>query len=141
MPNQHEKQFHVKNVHQNKDRCSSVEILAIQKAFNALQGNISVKLATSLGTLPAFATRKKQAPYKSKKPKVHQIQAGAVYAKESIRFGQSEEYSSSDESFCLQMKVQWTQSSENSQVNPPNNKSGLQIEFHTIQETCTLEQD
>ena len=36
----------------------SVEIQSMRKAFSALQRNSSVKLVTSLGTLPAFVIRK-----------------------------------------------------------------------------------
>ena len=44
-----------------------------------------------------------------KEAKAHQLQAGAVYAKESAICCQSEDYSSSNDSFCLQIKVQCTQ--------------------------------
>ena len=43
-----------------KKGVQSVEIPSMWKAFNALQRNTSIKLATSLGTLPAFATRKRK---------------------------------------------------------------------------------
>ena len=55
------------------------------KAFSALQKSSSVNLVTSLDTLPTFVIRKKQAPFKSRKPKLHQLQAGAVYPKESVQ--------------------------------------------------------
>ena len=37
------------------------------------------------------------------------LQAGAVYACDKSICGHSEDYSSSDESFCLQVKIQHTQ--------------------------------
>ena len=46
-----------------------------------------------------------QAPFKKRKPKVHQLQAGAVYAKASAICSQSEDDSSSKDSFCLQVKM------------------------------------
>ena len=91
----------------SKTGLQSVEIPTMQKAFNALQ-KYQCKAYHKFRHFTSLCYQKKQAPYKSKKPKVHQTQAGAVYAKESTRCGQSEDYSSSDESFCLQMKVQQT---------------------------------
>ena len=44
----------------------------------------------------------------SSRPKAHQLQAGAVYVHENTICGQSEK-SSSDASFCLQLKMQHTQ--------------------------------
>ena len=41
---------------------------------------------------------------------MHQLQAGAVYAKESGICGQSEDDSSSEDSFCLQVKVKCKES-------------------------------
>ena len=40
---------------------------------------------------------------------MHQLQAGAVYTEESAICSQPEDYSSSEDSFCLQVKVQCTQ--------------------------------
>ena len=51
----------------------------------------------------------KKAPFKSRKPKVHQLQAGAVYAKDSAICNQTEDDSSSEDAFCLQVKVKHTQ--------------------------------
>ena len=45
---------------------------------------------------------------KPRKPKAHQLQAGALYTHQDGDSNVSEE-SSADESFCLQMKVQNTQ--------------------------------
>ena len=43
------------------------------------------------------------------KPKVHQLQPSAVYAKDIVICSQSEDESSSVDSFCLQVKVKHTQ--------------------------------
>ena len=75
------------------------------EGFHCSAKSSRVKLVTSLDTLSAFAIRKKQAPFKIRKPGVHQLQAGAVYTKESAICSQSEDYSSSEDSFCLQVKV------------------------------------
>ena len=52
--------------------------------------------------------QKKLPPFKSSRAKAHHLQAGAVYVHENAICDQSEE-SSSDDSFCLQLKVQCTQ--------------------------------
>ena len=52
--------------------------------------------------------QQKQAHYKSRKPKAHQLKAGALYMQDHSISGQSEE-SRSNESFCVQLKVQQAQ--------------------------------
>ena len=52
----------------------------------------------------------KQVPFKPRKSKAHQLQAGALYVQYSTLCGQSED-SSSEDSFCLQLKIQHNQAS------------------------------
>ena len=54
--------------------------------------------------------QQKQASHRSRKPKAHQVKAGALYVQENAISGQSEESSSKD-FFCLQIKIQYTQAS------------------------------
>ena len=51
----------------------------------------------------------KKISFKSRNPKADQLQAGVVYVKENSVCGQSRDMTSSDESFCLQVKIQCTQ--------------------------------
>ena len=51
--------------------------------------------------------QQQQAPYKSRKPTAHQLKANALYAQDQPNSGQSED-SSSDDSFCLQLRIQCT---------------------------------
>ena len=44
-------------------------------------------------------------PFKARKAKAHQLQAGALHAQDGALCGQSED-SSSEDSFCLQLKIQ-----------------------------------
>ena len=81
----HKKRFDPKSAHQNKDRCSKCRDTSHIEGFQCPAKNINVKLATSLDTLPAFVSRKKQANSKPKRPKAHQLQAGTVYVKENAR--------------------------------------------------------
>ena len=47
-----------------------------------------------------------QASFKPRKPKAHMLQAGTVYACDKSICSHSEDCSSSNESFCLQVKIQ-----------------------------------
>ena len=53
--------------------------------------------------------QKKQASFKSRKPKVHMLQVGAVYACDKSICSHSEDCLSIDESFCHQVKIHWSQ--------------------------------
>ena len=56
--------------------------------------------------------QKKQAPFKHRKPKAHQIQAGSAHMHRSASYDHSDEDSTSEESFCLQLKVKQRQARE-----------------------------
>ena len=58
-----------------------------------------------MATLQTCAFRKKQANFKPRRSKAHQLGAGAVYAKGSALYDHSDEESTSEESFCLQIKI------------------------------------
>ena len=73
----------------------------------------------------------KQAPFKSKRPKAHQLQAGTVYVQERTICSHFEDYSSSDNSFCLQIKVQHTQASLKKIPTPTHLITNLAIEIET----------
>ena len=53
--------------------------------------------------------QKKQVSFKHRKPKAHMFQAGTVYACDKSICGHPEDCSSSDDSFCLQVKIQESQ--------------------------------
>ena len=77
----------------------------------ASQRNSSVKLAISLRFFTNLCYQKKPEPFKSRRPKAHQLQAGTVYVQEKAICGCSEDYSPIDDSFYLQIQVQCTQAS------------------------------
>ena len=52
---------------------------------------------------------KKQSSFKSRNPKAHQLEVGVVYAQQDSICGQSSDLTSSNESFCLQVKIKDTQ--------------------------------
>ena len=57
--------------------------------------------------------QKKQAPSKHWKAKVHQFQAGRRHVHGSASYDHWGEDSTSEESFCLQIKIKWKQAKEN----------------------------
>ena len=55
---QHKERFDPKSAHNNKDRCSKCGDTAHLEGFQCPEKNTNVKLATSLATLQAYASRK-----------------------------------------------------------------------------------
>ena len=51
----------------------------------------------------------KQANFKARRPKAHQLLAGAVYAKGNASYDHSDEESTTEDSFCLQVKIKHKQ--------------------------------
>ena len=66
------------------------------------------KTCHKFGHFTSLCFQKKQASSKPRRPKAHQWQAGTVYAKESALYDHSEEDSTSEDSFCLQVKIKCT---------------------------------
>ena len=78
------------------------------KVLSVLQGSSSARPATNMVILPAGATKTNHL-FKSRMPKAHQLQVGVVYVQEDSICGQSNDLTSSNESFCLKVKIQCTQ--------------------------------
>ena len=70
---------------------------------------VPVQILPHVWTLYQPLLPEKASSFQVQKAKVHQLQTGAVYAKESAICSQSEDDSSSKDSFCLQVKVKYTQ--------------------------------
>ena len=62
-------------------------------------------LVTSMGTSQASVTRRNKLHSNQGKPMDHMLQVGAVYAYDKSVCSHSEDCSSSDDSFCLQVKI------------------------------------
>ena len=109
MQSQHKKRFDVKNAHQNKDKCPKHGDSANVEGFQCTAKKYQCKACHKFGHFTSLCYQKKQAPFMSRKPKAHQLQAGTVYAKDSAICGQSEDDNSSEDSFCLQVTVKCLQ--------------------------------
>ena len=102
---QHKKCFDAKSAQQNKDRCSKCRDTAHIEGFQCPAKKYQCEACHKFGHFTSLCFQKKQASSKSKRPKAHQLKAGSVYAKESAICSQSDEDSSSEDSFCLQVKI------------------------------------
>ena len=112
MQAQPKKRFDTRGVHNDRTRCSkcgdSVHVEGSQCPAKKYQCNACHKF----GHFTSMCFQKKQAPTKYRKPKVHQIQAGGPHAHRSASYDHSDEDSTSDESFCLQLKIKQRQARE-----------------------------
>ena len=103
-PNQYKNSFDPRLAHKTKERCSkcgdSTHLEGSQCPVKkiSMQGMPQIWSYTSL----CFQkTQQKQANQKHRKPTVHQLKAGTIHACDS-----SEKADSSDDSFCLELKIQ-----------------------------------
>ena len=103
--NNYKKSFDAKNVYKNKKRYQkygdSIHIEGFQCPAKKFQCNFSPKY----GHFTSLCYQKKQASFKPRKPKAHMLQVRVVYACDKSICSHSEDCSSSDESFCLQVKI------------------------------------
>ena len=105
------KSFDPRNEQKNKDRILRCGDSIHVEGFQCSAKKYQCKGCHKFGHFTSLCYQKKQAPFKSRRPKAHQLQAGTVYVQERDICSHSEGYSFSDDSFCLQIKVQCTQAS------------------------------
>ena len=105
----HKNIYDPKNAHKDKRDAQRMELNPYGRLSVSCE-EIPCKACHKFGNFTTLCYQKKQAPFKSRRPKAHQLQARAVYVHRNAICGQSEE-SSCDDSFCLQLKVQCTQAS------------------------------
>ena len=103
------KSFDLRNTHKNKDRCTKCGDSTHVEGFQSPARKFQCIACHRFGYFTSLCYQMKQAPFMSRRPKAHQLQAGTVYAQEKAIFGHSEDYSSSGHSFCLQIQVQHMQ--------------------------------
>ena len=102
---QHKKRFDPKSAHNNKDRCSKCGDIAHLEGFQCPAKKYQCKACHKFGHFTNMCFQKKQANFKPRRPKAHQLQAGAVYVKGSASYDHSDEESTTEDSFCLQVKI------------------------------------
>ena len=102
----HKKSFDAKNVNKNKERCQKFGDSNHIECFQCPAKKFQCKSCRKYGHFTSLCYQKKQISFKPRKPKAHMLQVGAMYASDKSIYGHSEDCSSSDESFCLQVKIQ-----------------------------------
>ena len=79
------KSFDPKNAHKNRDRCSKHGDSSHVEGCQCPAKNFQCKACHKFGHFTSLCYEKKQAPFKSRRPKDHQLQAGTVYVQESLK--------------------------------------------------------
>ena len=75
---QHKKWFDVKHAHHSKDRCSKCGDSVHVEGFQCPPKKFQCTACHKFGHFTSLYYQKKQAPFKPRKPKAHQLQTGAV---------------------------------------------------------------
>ena len=101
----YKKGFDAKNMYNNKERCQKCADSNHIEAFQYPTKKFQCKSCHKYGHFTSLCYQKKQASFMSRKPKVHVLQVGALNACDKSICSTSEDCSSSDESFCLQVKI------------------------------------
>ena len=109
---QPKKKFDTRGVHNDKTRCSKCGDSVHIEGFQCPAKKYQCKACHKFGHFTSMCFQKKQAPFKHRKPKVHQIQTGSTHVHRSAPYDHSDEDSTSEESFCLQLKVKQRQARE-----------------------------
>ena len=108
----YKKRFHPNKAHQRKDRCSKCGDSKHLVGFKCPERKFQYKTCSKYGHFTSLCYKKKVS-FKPKTPKVHQLQVGVVYMQEDSICGVSGDLTSSNESLCLQVKIQCTQANTN----------------------------
>ena len=108
----YKKSSDAKNVYKNKERCQKCGDSNNTDGFQCPAKTFQCKSCHKYRHFTSLCYQKKQASPKSRKPKAHMLQVGAVCACDKSICSHSEGCSSSDESFCLQVKIQQSQAED-----------------------------
>ena len=109
---QPKKKFDTRGVHNDKTRCSKCGDSVHIEGFQCPAKKYQCKACHKFGHFTSMCYQKKQAPSKHRKPKAHQIQAGSTHVHRSASYDHSDEDSTSEESFCLQLRIKQRQARE-----------------------------
>ena len=101
----YKKRFDAKNVYKNKDRCQKCGDSNHIEGFQCPANEFQYKSCHKYRHFTSLCYQKKPASFKHRKPKAHILQVHAIYACDKSICGHPE-CSSSDDSFCLQVKMQ-----------------------------------
>ena len=106
--NTNKKSFDVKHVYKYKERCQKCGDSLHADGFQCPAKKYQCKSCHMWGHVTSLWYQKKQVSFRPRKPKAHMSQVWAVYACDKSICSHPEDLSSSDESFCLQVKIPYT---------------------------------
>ena len=94
--------------HKKRNRCSKCGNSKHVEGFKCPARKFKCKTCNKYGHFTSLCFRK-QLSFKSRNSKAHQLQAGVVFVQEDSICGQSGDLTSSNETFCLKVKIQCMQ--------------------------------
>ena len=109
---QPKKRFDMKGAHSDKSRCSKCGDTTHIEGFQCPAKKYQCKACHKFGHFTSMCYQKKQAPSKYRKPNAHQPKAGTEHVQRSASSDHFDEDSTSEDSFCLQIKIRGKQAQE-----------------------------
>ena len=109
---QHKKRIDPNSALIHKDRGSKCGDTTYLEGFQCPVKKYQCKACHKFGQFTSMCFQKRQANFKPRRPKAHQLQAGAVYVKGSASYDHSDEGSTTEDYFCLQVKIKCKQDKE-----------------------------
>ena len=109
---QPKKRFYTKGVYNDKSRCSKCGDTIHLEGFQCPAKKYQCKACHKFGHFTSMCYQKKQAYPKNRKPKAHQLKAGIGHMQGSASYDHLDEDSTSEDSFCLQIKIKGKQAKE-----------------------------
>ena len=115
---QQKKKFDTKGAYQDRNRCSKCGDTVHMEGFQCPAKKYQCKACHKFGHFTSMSYQKKHAYSKSRRPKVHQLQAGTVYACSNMSHDHSDDDSTANDSFCLQGMIKCNQKKEQRVLRP-----------------------
>ena len=135
----YKKKFNPRQILNSDDRCQKCSDPNHIEGFQCLAHKYQCRYCHRFGQFSSLCY-KKQESFKntgSRSPRVHQLRVGQVYMTYSSICGQSGENTSSDESFCLQMKLQAKQADTNAPA-PEHLFTNLEVKAKPLKNKTNL---
>ena len=134
------KRFDTKGVYNDWNRCSKCGDTVHLEGFQCPAKKYQCKACHKFGHFTSMCYQKKQAYSKLRRPKVHQLQVGTVYAHESASYDHFHDDSTTEDSFCLQVKIKCNQTKEQRVPRPTHLITNLayRIQLHHHRNLCNL---
>ena len=109
---QQKKKFDTKGVHNDRNRCSKCGDTVHLERFQCPAKKYQCKTCHKFGYFTSMCYQKRHANSKPRRSKVHQLQPGTMYMHNSASYDHSDDDSTADDSFCLQVKIKCNRTKE-----------------------------